>query len=143
MPYEYLPEMATADIAFRATAPTLEGCFKESTEALLNTMINNPEDVENRQEKTFDLQAPDLDLLLFDLLQECIYLKDVNRLLLHCSKVEIHEKDGKWHARAVVTGEPLDPKRHHQRVDVKAVTLHSFSLQETPSGWAAQMILDI
>jgi SHS2 domain-containing protein len=31
-------------------------------------------------------------------------------------------------------GEKIDPNRHRMRVDVKAVTLHHFSLEETDSG---------
>lgn len=38
---------------------------------------------------------------------------------------------------------PLDPDRHQQRVDVKAVTLHQFHLEKTNGGWIAQVILDI
>jgi SHS2 domain-containing protein len=40
-------------------------------------------------------------------------------------------------------GEKLDPDRHHPRVDVKAVTLHRFSLQQGEHGWEASVILDI
>ena len=44
---------------------------------------------------------------------------------------------------ATGAGEPLDPARHSQRVDVKAVTLHHFALSQTPRGWEAHVILDI
>jgi SHS2 domain-containing protein len=44
---------------------------------------------------------------------------------------------------AIALGEKLDPERHHPRVDVKAVTLHHFSLKKTEGGWKALVILDI
>ncbi len=40
-------------------------------------------------------------------------------------------------------GEWLELKRHQQRVDVKAVTLHCFQLVETNGEWLAVVILDI
>jgi SHS2 domain-containing protein len=143
MAYEFLPELATADIVFRATGSSLEQCFCDSVEALLAVMVNNPEQVQSTQEQQVRLQAPELDLLLFDLLQECVYLKDVKRLLLHCRAVTIEQRDQLWHATARLAGEPLDPKRHQQRADVKGVTLHQFSLKQIGGSWQAQVILDI
>jgi SHS2 domain-containing protein len=40
-------------------------------------------------------------------------------------------------------GTGMDPERHHQRADVKAVTLHRFQLEKTERGWEALVILDI
>jgi SHS2 domain-containing protein len=40
-------------------------------------------------------------------------------------------------------GEKLDPERHQTRVDVKAVTLHRFSLKKTDDVWEGFVILDI
>ena len=45
------------------------------------------------------------------------------------------------HATAI--GEQLDPQRHQMRVDVKAVTLHRFRVEQTEQGWEAFVILDI
>jgi SHS2 domain-containing protein len=33
--------------------------------------------------------------------------------------------------------------RHHQRADVKAVTLHDFSVERMEGGWKAKVLLDI
>ena len=44
---------------------------------------------------------------------------------------------------AMVRGERIEPECHHTRADVKAVTLHHFSLQKNPSGWQARGIQDI
>jgi len=37
----------------------------------------------------------------------------------------------------------LDAARHHQRADVKAVTLHDFSVEKEDGGWKARVLLDI
>jgi len=44
---------------------------------------------------------------------------------------------------ATGAGEPLDGARHHQRADVKAVTLHQFQVKKTNRSWKATVILDI
>jgi SHS2 domain-containing protein len=44
---------------------------------------------------------------------------------------------------ATVAGEQLAAARHQQRADVKAVTLHGFSVKEHNGGWKAKVLLDI
>jgi SHS2 domain-containing protein len=89
------------------------------------------------------LENDELDLLLFNFLQELVYYKDSELLLLRASQIEFEEKDGKHQLSAVLQGETLDRDRHQQRVDVKAVTLHRFQLEKTNDGWTAMVILDI
>ena len=82
-------------------------------------------------------------MLLFDLLQELIFLKDAERLLLRIRERQMAERDELYFLKAMVEGEPLNPERHHQREDVKAVTLHDFSVERTDGGWKARVLLDI
>ena len=82
-------------------------------------------------------------MLLFDLLQELIFVKDAKRLLLRIGDIAIEEKKRGYSVNVVAKGEILDPERHEQRVDVKAVTLHQFRLDRTAQGWTAHIILDI
>jgi SHS2 domain-containing protein len=82
-------------------------------------------------------------MLLFDLLQEVIFLKDAERLLLRIPHVQVAAKDEIYFVKATAEGEPVDAERHHQRTDVKAVTLHDFSVERTESGWKARVLLDI
>src|ERR1700704_5817606 len=81
--------------------------------------------------------------LLFDLLQELIFLKDAERLLLRMRQLGIEEQDEKLFLHGIAEGEPLDAERHHQRADVKAVTLHDFSVERAENGWKARVLLDI
>jgi len=41
MPYEFLEDVAIADIAFRAWGTNLEELFKAAGDAVINTMIDN------------------------------------------------------------------------------------------------------
>lgn len=143
MSYEFLDDVAIADIAFRAWGKDLEELFKAAGDATVNAMIDNLDAIELRETRTFSLENDELDLLLFNFLQELVYYKDSELLMLRAQQVQIEETDAKYQLSAVTTGERLDPNRHQQRVDVKAVTLHRFQLEKTDDGWTAMVILDI
>ena len=57
--------------------------------------------------------------------------------------ITIERKNGAYSLRALGRGEKLDPERHEQRADVKAVTLHHFRVEQTEDGWRALVILDV
>src|SRR6476646_12119009 len=95
MPYEYLEEIGTADIAFEATGRDLAELFRDAADATTNVMIDNIEAIQPRETRQIELSNDKLDMLLFDLLQELIFLKDAERLLLRIRQLEIEEKDEK------------------------------------------------
>ena len=143
MPYTYLEEIGTADIAFEATGRDLPELFRDAADATINVMIENIEAIQPRETRRVELSNEKLDMLLFDLLQELIFLKDAECLLLRMREMQIAEKHEIYLVKATAEGEPLDPQRHHQRADVKAVTLHDFSVERMESGWKARVLLDI
>lgn len=143
MAYHYLEDFATADIAFEATGRNLEELFQSAADATMNVMIENITSIEPRKTRGIELQNGEVDMLLFDFLQELIYHKDAEQLLLRPRDITISRKNGAYSLCAVGAGEKLDPKRHEQRADVKAVTLHQFRVEQTENGWSARVILDI
>src|SRR5215469_3310523 len=143
MSYHYLEEIGTADIAFEATGRDLPELFSEAADATTNVMIDNIEAIKSRTTRQINLSNAKLDMLLFDLLQELIFLKDAERLLLRVREMQIDERDEIYFVKATAEGEPLDAERHQQRADVKAVTLHDFSVEQTKGGWKARVLLDI
>jgi len=143
MPYRYLEEIGTADIAFEATGRDLPELFRDAADATMNVMIDNIEAIQPRDRRQMELSNDKLDMLLFDLLQELIFLKDAERLLLRMREVQITERDEIYFVKATAEGESLDAERHYQRADVKAVTLHDFSVERVEGGWKAQVLLDI
>ena len=143
MPYKYLEDIGTADIAFEATGRDLPELFMSAADATMNVMIDNFEAIEPRETRCIDLKNDEIDMLLFDFLQELNYFKDAERLLLRVREMQIEEKGGAYSLKATAAGEPLDAGRHQQRADVKAVTLHDFRVERTEGGWRAGVILDI
>ena len=143
MPYKFLEEIATADIAFEATGRDLSELFTDAADATTNVMIDNLGAIEPRETRQIELSNDKIDMLLFDFLQELIYFKDAERLLLRVHDAQIDEKNEKYLFKAEAGGETLVAARHHQRADVKAVTLHNFSVEKENGGWKATVLLDI
>jgi SHS2 domain-containing protein len=143
MPYHYLEDIGTADIAFEATGSDLPELFVASADATMNVMIDNLDAIEPRETRQIELSNDNIEMLLFDFLQELIYFKDAKRLLLRTKEMQIDQKDAEYSLKAKASGEQLDDRRHQQRADVKAVTLHEFSVEKRDRGWRATVLLDI
>ena len=109
----------------------------------MNVMIENLDTIEPRETRRIELKNDAIDMLLFDFLQELIYFKDAERLLLRVPEMGIEEKEDAYSLKGTIAGEPLDTERHQQRADVKAVTLHDFRVEKTEGGWKATVLLDI
>jgi protein archease len=143
MPYHYLEEIGTADIAFEATGRDLSELFTAAADATINVMIDNLDAIESREARQIELSNDNVEMLLFDFLQELIYFKDARRLLLRVHEAQLDQKGETYFLKAKVAGERLDDTRHQQRADVKAVTLHGFSVEKYDGGWKAKVLLDI
>jgi SHS2 domain-containing protein len=143
MPYRYLEDIATADVAFEAWGDSLEAMFASAADATMNVMVTDLNTISYVEHRTIQASAEEIDMLLFELLQEIIFYKDAQRLLLRVPSIHIEGTHGQFSLRAEAYGEELDPEKHDLIVDIKAVTLHRFKVEETSRGWEAFVILDI
>lgn len=143
MNYQYLPEIATADVAFLAKGKTVDELFAAASDALMNVMVDDLSTIADREKVEIQLSHEDLDLLLFSYLSEFVYFKDARLLLLRARDVTVTKEQSNFALHATLWGEELQPEKHHPGVDVKAVTLHRFELKETTAGWEALVVLDI
>ena len=143
MPYEFVDDLTVADIAFHAWDRDLEALFVSAAEAVMHTMVEDLDSIRARDTRELSLEHDALDMLLFNFLQELIYYKDAEQLLLRVQRLRIGQDRQPYSLQATAVGEPIDVNRHHLRVDVKAVTLHRFALTQSERGWEATVILDI
>jgi len=143
VPYRFRDDIAIADVAFEAWGTTIEEVFIAAADATMNVMVEDLATIERSLEHTIELEHDQLDLLLFNLLNELIFLKDARRLLLRVQSISIKGTNPGFTLKASVYGEVLDTGKHPLVVDVKAVTLHRFNLKQTEAGWEAFVILDI
>ncbi len=143
MPYRYLEEIATADAAFKAWGESPEAMFIAAADATMNVMVGDIDAISRHRTLPVRLDAEALDMLLFGLLQEIIFYKDADQLLLRVETVQIKREPGLFFLEAETYGERIDPEKHDLQVDVKAVTLHRFKVEQTARGWEALVILDV
>ena len=139
--FQFLPDVALADIAFAARADSLSGLFEACADALTSVMVDR-RTLRARVTKELKMRADDSDGLLYDFLTQLIALKDVDSLLFRAFIPDV-SKDGKSLTCAMM-GEPIDRERQVLRNDVKAVTMHMFGIKRGSSGsWETTVVLDI
>ena len=143
MGYRFLDDIAIADVAFRAWGESLEELFQDAARATMQVMVEDLRSIASSRTRRVELRASSAELLLFDFLQEVVFFKDAEQLLLLPARVEIAASGGEWSMRSTLTGEELNPERHPLLVDVKVVTMHRFSLERRGAGWQAEVVLDI
>ncbi len=144
MPYKFLPDIAIADIAFEARGKTLQELFRSAALATTNVMVQDLKSVKQKVKKNIEVESENFELLLFNFLQEIIYYKDADLLLFSKYDIKINQdkKNKKYGLKCKAYGEKLSMKKHTLLVDVKAVTMHMFSVRKNKE-WKARVILDI
>lgn len=129
----------TADLGLRVTAPDLNTLFAEAGCGLFSMVVENLEDVRPVRLQEFRIAGADREYLLFDWLNELLYVCDTERLAF--SQFDVNVADSGL--TAVARGEPLDPARHRLTHEVKAITYHHLKLEQSAAGWLAEVIVDI
>ncbi|MCX8202372.1 MAG: archease [Candidatus Micrarchaeota archaeon] len=143
MPYKYLHELTSADVAFEATGKTIEEMFSDAGVALLGVMVRDPMKIEPKLEFKIEKRANDEESLLFSFLDELIFLKDAEQMFFSKFKIEIRKERKEMVLNAVAYGEKIDPKKHDIVIDAKAVTMHHFKVEKINKGWRCQVIIDV
>ncbi|MBW2373628.1 MAG: archease, partial [Deltaproteobacteria bacterium] len=108
----------------------------------LAATLEDPAALEARETRRLRLAETEADLLLLRFLNELIYLRDAEQLLLRPTTLRV-TRDGALRLDARLEGERVDPARHTLLSDVKAATAHGLVLRETPDGWEARATLDV
>ena len=128
-----------ADIGIRGIAPTLEQAFEQAAVAM-SAVITHPDQVSASKAVSICCQAPDLELLLLDWINELVYQMAVQGLLFKHYQVAIN--DGNLAATAF--GEAVDRQKHQPAVEIKGATFTELRVYQQPDGcWVAQCIVDV
>lgn len=129
----------TADVGLRITAPDLDRLFADAGRGLFSLIVPNLESVEPRETIHVEVAGDPSELLLFDWLNELLYIYDTRRLLLAHFEVKVSDSG----VSATARGEPIDDKRHQLDHELKAITYHGLRLERQGDGWLAEVIVDI
>jgi SHS2 domain-containing protein len=110
----------TADTGLVAYGGTLAEAFANAAFGMFS-IIAGLDNVREEESRRVKVRGPDMEGLLFEWLNELIYLFDVETLLF--SRFDIVEF-GESGLEAVCYGEKYDPARHHLKTEVKSATYH-------------------
>jgi SHS2 domain-containing protein len=136
--FEFI-DIATADVAFIAYGRDLNELFANAALAMFEVMINTKQ-VEKKMEEKVCVEGHDLESLMFNWLNELLYVSDSKNLAFSEFDVKIDEKNFKL--EAVCKGEEINHKKHETRTVVKAATYHHMKIWKEDV-WKAQVVLDI
>ena len=139
--YHFLEEIALADCAMDVEGADPADLFETAARALAELMVD-PASVPASVRRTVTVEAPELDLLLYDWLSELIFRKDRDREVYTHTTVTI-AGSGPFRLAAEVEGGVLDPAHAELRADPKAVTFHQFTLEPAGGGWRARIVIDV
>lgn len=143
MPYRYLEDIAIADAAFEAWGNSLEELILSAADATLNIMVCDLTAIQDRQYRHLKITDAQIDMLLFQLLQDLIYYKDAEQLLLRVKTIRLEQLEAGWTAYVELAGESIDLGRHELVVDIKAITMHQFEVHQIERGWTAHVVVDV
>jgi len=144
MPYKFLSNIAIADLAFEATGKSLGELFTTAARAVSESMVNS-KTVAKKVKRTLKLENKEIDKLLFELLEEIVFLKDSEQLVFKTTKAKVNQnkKTNSYELQATLEGEKINPERHELHNDIKAITYHMFYVKKTLKGWKARVVVDV
>jgi SHS2 domain-containing protein len=139
--FEFLEH--TADVYIRAHGRTMEEAYENAALAMFEVMTDTDK-ITQMQEETLEVEAEDQYALLYNWLEALLVKFETENMLY--SKFQItnwEETDENFKFKAKIWGEKFDPKKHPQRVGVKAVTYHRMVIIRERDRVVLEFILDI
>jgi SHS2 domain-containing protein len=140
-PYQFV-DAVTSDLSFVARGASLEEVFGSAAAALLAATVEEPEAVRDVVRRRVALSEPDLELLMLRFLDELIFLRDAEELLLRVVSLRVTLDNGAQ-LEAELGGERIDRSRHALATDVKAATAHALRVAPEGGRWVATVTLDV
>lgn len=138
MPYRFVEH--TADEGIEATGATVEEAFASAVLGMF-AIVCDPEAVQPAEKKAVTAEGDSLERLVFNLLDECLYLHSVENWLAAEVLVKISPDDGT--ATATLKGEPIDPERHTALTEVKAPTKHKLTVDVGDDEATVRVLFDL
>jgi SHS2 domain-containing protein len=138
IPYELIEHIA--DAQFRAYGATMEEAFVNSARAM-TAIVVEPDEVSLEREVPMAVQAADPQRLLFDFLDQILFLIDTQKFIVgNVRDLGILHQGGVYLLSATLQGD--DVLKYGG--NLKAVTYHDMKVEMMPDGrWLCQAVIDI
>jgi protein archease len=138
--FRYLDHVTDAIV--EAYGSSLDEAFENSAKGLVNTMIDL-EQITPDQEYEIVAKGYDVKSLLYDWLEKVMLGLLIDNIALSDFKVKISKNNGNYFLKGIAKGEVLDLKKHHYKIEIKAVTYHEMEIKQTENIITTRFLLDL
>ena len=139
--FEFLEH--TADVYVRAHGKTVEEAYENAALSMFETMTDSTK-IAQTQEETVEVEAEDQYALLYSWLEALLVKSETEGMLYSKFQItEWKETADIFKIKAKIWGEKFAPKKHPQKVAVKAVTYHLMVFIREVDKVILEFILDI
>ncbi len=134
--YKFLEH--TADIKFQAFGKTIEECFSNCAYAMIKSICEQK--VKAKKLFSFKVQGNDLENLLYNFLEEFLFLFDSKKIVLSkINKIKIDAN--KFKLECSFYGDSTEDYNFNS--DIKAVTYNDMFIKKQKNKFVAQVVLDV
>ena len=131
------------DAYIETWGPTLERAFAQAAEGFYETMLNL-EKIEPIVEDHVEVYGHDKKELLYNWLEQLLLEFDVNQMVYASYDTKIASDDStQFNLRAKIRGEKYDRAKHGTKTEVKGVTYHLMTIEESENEARVRFILDL
>ena len=139
--YEYMEDIATADVALRAYGKTVEEMFINAAKGMEN-LITNVEKIEPKESRDIEIHATDYFALLYQWLEQLLIYFDTEFMVFSKFNIKIDQRGEEFMLYGKIYGQKVteDMEIKHE---IKAVTYHEMGIEKIRGGFMCQVILDL
>lgn len=134
---KYLFLEHTADVEFQAFGKSLNEVFENAALALFSAMYKGK--VAKKVKKKIKIDGGNKESLLYNFLEELLFLLDSENFFLSDVKVKI-DKNGNS-LEAMIYGD--NASNYEISLQVKAITYHDMLIESKDKKWIAQVVVDV
>ncbi|MBN1762888.1 MAG: archease [Methanomicrobia archaeon] len=135
--YRYIEH--PSDVGFEAYGVTLEELFANAALAMYSFMTDI-DAIEATEERVITVQAEDLYSLMFDWLDELLFLFESESLVMSSFDIEVNKSA--FSIKGMCRGGQFDPEKHESGIIIKAVTYNMMEVKKNEV-WHARVVLDV
>jgi len=135
---KYLFIQHTADMKFQAFGKTIEECFENASYAFVEIITKDK--IKPLVKKNIKVKGRDFENLLYNFLEEFLFLIDSENLILSkISNIKIDKN--KFELSADISCDNI--KKYKTMTDIKAITYNELFVRNEKGKWICQVVVDV
>jgi SHS2 domain-containing protein len=131
----------TADAKFQAYGKTMEEAFTNAALAMFS-LLTDTKKIRKKIKKGIEARGHDIKSLLYNYLEELLFLIDTENFLLnHVEELKIRKKEKEYFLEAIAVGDKA--ASYKTTGDIKAVTYNEMEVKEEKNKVMVQVVVDL